>query len=145
MSVLDGMRRDPDGGEFAYTDADGVSWRGLEDVLAIKVFGFCTCGAPDAALTLMRDAMRLIELRGPSNPRQHRQWFDEVYVPRLREVFGEFDGAQYVVWYLLEDKGLTEHGGSVPGWLTPKGHEVLADLEAYCADESAGAPREGER
>lgn len=137
MSVMDGMTHDPDDDEFAYTDADGMSWSGLEEVLAIKVFGFCMCGAPDLALRLMRDALRLADMQSPSDYDAHRAWYHAIYRPACEAVFGDKPGVEEVVWYLLNDKGLLEHGSSVPGWLTDKGRELLADLETLFAEEAA--------
>ena len=32
---------------------------------------------------------------------------------------------------LLDEKGLTEHGSCIPGWLTEKGKHLLDDLNEY--------------
>lgn len=38
------------------------------------------------------------------------------------------------MWYWLDNKGYTEHGGSVPGWLTEEGWKLLEDLEELMAE-----------
>lgn len=113
--------------------SDGVAV-GTESGVLGDVFGFCGCGDNGAALLLMRDAMRLIDRPYPGFPEGPdsaacRKWFDEQRASELA-LFGPNSGVRYLVWYVLDEKGLTEHGGSVPGWLTDKGKAVLADLEA---------------
>lgn len=106
--------------------------------------GFCGCGDPETALRYIRDLLRLIGERGPDSfaPGGMDQW-NEWYKGHRAKVdafFHDDRGAEYLAYYLLDDKGLTEHGGSVPGWLTPKGKDILADLEAHSAELDDEAP-----
>jgi len=38
----------------------------------------------------------------------------------------------YFMWYWFDKEELTEHGGSVPGWLTKKGLGMLNKLNKQC-------------
>lgn len=95
-----------------------------------SLFGFCGCGTPEAPLRLLRDAMRLIDVK-PNNPHDFDKWKAAYRIRRaaMDELFHHDKGVEYLVWYLLDDKKLTEHGTSVPGWLTDLGRDVLVDLD----------------
>ena len=47
-----------------------------------------------------------------------------------QEIIDNPDGALYIILYLLNHAELMEHGGSVPGWLTDEGEEMLKLLKA---------------
>jgi hypothetical protein len=82
---------------------------------------FCGCGSPDAAADTLRILLALHPLHS------NREAF-EVLVPN--------NGVQYLLLYTLDKFDLTEHGGNVGGgWLTDKGHAVLAALEREKADD----------
>ena len=96
-----------------YIDPDGCSWRTPEGFLHGYVMGFCCCGQPEMVLAYVRDVLR--DIKNQSCP-------DKDSAPT------------YLVWYWLDSKDFTEHGGSVPGWLTDKGRDLLADLETLDLD-----------
>lgn len=79
---------------------------------------FCGCGYRDAVLGLLRTAMRRLNKNG-----YEKGWYDAA----VTELGGEAQA--YLVWYLLDREGWTEHGSSVPGWLTVEGEEMLEKLE----------------
>jgi hypothetical protein len=133
-SYLARLKRDGDG----YVTDDGCFHEDAESVLG-DLLGLCGCGRPEEVLRYVLDALRLVAMRGPSEYDGHRAWYDAEYRPRVDDLFGGNTGAEYFMWYMLADKDLTEHGGSVPGWLTALGEEVLADLEAWDA-AGAGSP-----
>lgn len=82
---------------------------------------FCGCGQPEAAADILRIILALHPLHS------NREAF-ELLIPN--------DGLQYLLLYTLSSFDLTEHGGSVGGgWLTDKGHSVLAALEREKADD----------
>lgn len=83
---------------------------------------FCGCGDPAVAAEALRLLLRLHPLHEAENRAQLE-----------RMVPGE--GVRYLVLYMLDRAGLTEHGGTVGGgWLSPKGKEVLAALEEASGD-----------
>lgn len=105
--------------------------------LATEVLGFCGCGCREAALELVLEVLELISMKRPSGYEAGRAWYREVYKPAEDKAFsGAQAGLRYFVWYTLDDKEITEHGGSVPGWLTHKGMSLLADLRSL---KAAGA------
>jgi hypothetical protein len=108
-----------------YKDKDGYTKDGVfygdlpEDFIQIYVLGFCGCGMPDMVIDLIRKALELIKERVNLD-------YEELRKKEL-ELFKN-DNIAYFVYYFLDSKGLTEHGSSVPGWLTNKGEELLEDL-----------------
>lgn len=116
----------PDGD--MWLDRDGVSWSGQAEYLGISVLGFCGCGRPVATLRYVRAALELVAMKGPEGFDEHRKWWHETYAPAKDAVFKGHSEAEYFMWYALTDRDLLEHGGGVPGWLTDKGKQFLADL-----------------
>lgn len=115
-----------------YTDPDGVWHQDAEGLILGHIFGFCGCGMPTEAMKYIRDVMQHVE-----NLRLMRHSVENTPITRDamydkwsedgKAIFSN-QGAEYFAYYVLDAKGLTEHGGSVPGWLTPKGREVLSDI-----------------
>lgn len=87
--------------------------------------GFCGCGYPEKALSLLRDVLR--HVANLQDLVWQKKWtFKEWEEAGARITDGR---ALYFLYYFLDTKGLTEHGGSVPGWLTTEGRQLLEDLE----------------
>ena len=84
----------------------------LEQLL--EVCDFCGCGLPELAIAYVGEGLRKIQ----DNTARDR----------------EPDGADYLFWYWAESRGLTGHGVSVPGWLTPLGVETLLKIEQYLSE-----------
>lgn len=93
-----------------YTDEEGFSYEEIDQLLMGRL-RFCGCGDGDAALEYVRSNLQDIK--------------DGI----TRK--SEKTGAQYFVWYWLDSEGFTDHGVSVPGWLTEKGNQLLEDLTEY--------------
>lgn len=51
-----------------------------------------------------------------------------------QRVFGS-GGAAMFFYYFLDTKDLTDHGGSVPGWLNEKGDALLDELTEFLENE----------
>lgn len=111
-----GLYSSPDG---SYQDEDPA------DFIQSYILGFCVCGRPEDALSLVRDVLR--HVANLQDLVWEKQW-----------TFAEWEeaGARiadkrvlYFLYYFLDTKGLTEHGGAVPGWLTTEGRQLLEDLE----------------
>ena len=102
-----------------YYDEHGACYEDAEEFICTYILGFCGCGMPDSALEHVYKALQLVAIR---HKMKYEEWAD-----KCREVFANH-GAEYFMWYYLDNKGFTEHGGSVPGWLTADGEELLSDL-----------------
>lgn len=101
--------------------------------------GFCGCGQPETVLLFLKEVLELI-----SDEPAEGVTFDEWYPGHRAKELALFhsDGIAYFVWYVLADKDITEHGGSVPGWLTEKGEALLSRLREIPASPR-GTDREG--
>lgn len=120
--------------EQTYKDGDlylcasflGAEYRDdIEDVLC-HVFNFCGCGMPQEAFKYILGAIQRIH-------DVKEDGFSEESNDRLRNYF-QSDGEAYTLYYMLDNLEITEHGASVPGWLTEKGELILEDLVKYLED-----------
>ncbi len=96
--------------------------------------GFCGCGQPENALRYVLAGLKVVGMRGPTDMTAHSNWFQEVKYPTQKAQFVSA-GAEYFFYYWASSKGLTEHGGSVPGWLTPDGEQLIKDIEQALAGD----------
>ena len=134
---MDGRRmrlhwfRVPDG---SYMALDGNTYSDAESFLMISIMGFCGCGRPSVLLKYVADGLRLIDdlMSGPDMYHDKPGWvaFYREHVERCRLLFGT-EQAEYLFYYWADKEGLTEHGGSVPGWLDTKGANTLSLLEDW--------------
>jgi hypothetical protein len=92
------------------------------DLSISDVLGFCACGRPEDAHRFILEGLRYVD-----RPYDKERWRERFDAEEAR--FGS-SGAMYFFWYWLDAEGLTEHGGGVPGWLTERGKDLLALLEA---------------
>lgn len=107
----------------------------MEDLIdaAQEAFGFCQCGNPERSLRYIRDGLQVLgDLR--------RVWDHEYpggYEAWEKAVDNHFKGedAMWFFWYWCDKEGLTEHGGSVPGWLSDKGEDCLEHLQLLDLDD----------
>ena len=106
-------------GDGSFTDTEGRYWDNKEDYLG-HLLGFCGCGCPDDALRFVGDVLELIGDR----------FEKESFVDDSAKMFCDNTGLEYLVYYLLDNRGLIEHGGSVPGWLTDYGKDFLKEIKA---------------
>jgi hypothetical protein len=132
MGILDKLK--PVGDEqFGWVDDDDCYW---SDRLSYVLgqFKFCGCGAPEAAAQYIRDGLQAyVDLWRAI--RASPSMSDEARVAWRRfEAHWPDAGQRYFFWYWLDANGLTEHGGSVPGWLTDKGEDYLAALNIALED-----------
>lgn len=101
---------------------EGVTYESAQDVFQIMILGFCACGDPDGALKHIRRALQQVKNQ---NVGVHSAWVEDT-----KALLGGDDNVWFM-WYYLDKEEFTEHGGSVPGWLTTKGEELLSDLDEY--------------
>lgn len=109
-----------------YYDEEGCFYGDAEEFLSTKILGFCGCGMPQESLKYVMGALQLIKERVDKDYKQIKAEEDAYY---------KSDGAKYFMWYFLDNKGFTEHGGSVPGWLTVDGKELLEDITEWLNSE----------
>ena len=111
--------------EDGYYDPDGCFYEDAETFIATYMFGFCGCGMPDEALRHVRDSLQIIM------DMKEQLWTKKItyneWEERKKKCFSN-SGSEYFMWYVLDKLGFTEHGSSVPGWLTQGGMELLSDL-----------------
>lgn len=105
------------------------------DMIKTGPIGFCGCGSDDA-MYLLRDILKEMQRYG------ERKGFDkdlqkEHENKMLEIVGGNKDGVLEFIYYWLDNKGFTEHGGSIPGWLEGSGDGLLHDLEIAISDEES--------
>jgi hypothetical protein len=100
----------------------------VQDAVLVGFFGFCGCADPDGALQLIHDALRVLT-EAPEWKANDQNWTNAYakYKNAKLAIF-KTDGIETFVLYVLDKKGLVEHGGSVFGsWLTNDG-QLLLDL-----------------
>ena len=116
-----------------YYDEDDCYYETAKDFIQTKILGFCGCGRPEDNLEYIRDGLAHINAPRSKNMthEQHSEWFKK-WVKRGHEIFGN-ELSRYFFFYWCDKEGLTEHGSSIPGWLTPKGEELLEDLNEIIA------------
>lgn len=97
-----------------------------------EALGFCGCGSPDDNLALIRDGLALIAVKPPEDilrsMTEWPKWF-KAHSERGNALFGN-ERSRYFFYYWCDKEELTEHGASVPGWLTVKGSDLLEKLNA---------------
>ena len=120
---------------FTYTEQDdglilsesGCEYESLQDFIHTDILGFCGCGMAEDVDKLVYAILTLLNIKDSLT-------FKE-YIAKLEEDLPT-DALQYFMFYWLDSKGFTEHGGSVPGWLSDKGQELLNLLKLVYERES---------
>lgn len=112
-----------------YVSDDGDVYEDAESFYQNEVFNFCACGRPDENLEYIRDGLAHIGKERPDGA-IGEEWVDR-WIAEGLEIFGN-QKSRYFFFYWADQVGLTEHGGSVPGWLTEFGEETLDDLNEIC-------------
>lgn len=105
-----------------FIDPKGCYHETADSVIQVGILGFCGCGDPDENVTFIGKILRLFEYREQNT---YEQWKSKV-----RELLPNGD-IEYFIWYWLDKEEYTEHGGSVPGWLTDKGKQLLSDITQW--------------
>lgn len=123
-----------------YVDADGFPYDHAESFLHCAILGFCACGDPRASLTYVRDVLRHINRFVELQEECDFSVFYDGWEEDGKKLFPT-KGAEYFAYYVLDANGLTEHGSSVPGWLTPKGKEFMEDVNELLESVPENASR----
>jgi hypothetical protein len=99
----------------------------------LEKLGFCGCGSPNDALKLIHDLIQYLEqFRDYKGPYHGIEWEEYCKEDKdsLKKVIDEnYDGICYTLFYFLDSKEITSHGGSVPGWL--EDHDFYEKLKRY--------------
>jgi len=110
----------------AYIDEDGCHWDTALAFIQGHVLDLCCCGIPGENLKyvgrVLRHVNNLMRVWDDNDSYSYNDW----------KADGENIGSEqslYFAYYVLDEKGFMEHGGSVPGWLTAEGIELLEDIE----------------
>lgn len=92
-----------------YKDSTGKIWDTPIDMLTMSEdwLGFCGCGTSEE-IEYIAEGLKAI-----GNGHDHSV-----------EYFGTAAAAQFF-YKVADDKGLTNHGGSVPGWVDDKGRQFI--------------------
>lgn len=93
---------------------------------------FCGCGDPDTALEELKLALEAIYLPEDTSDEAWKSRWEKKLAPWKDRMP---PGVAYMIWYMLDDAWLLEHGGSVPGWLTKEGNQLLEFLQAGATKE----------
>jgi hypothetical protein len=117
---------------YVYPSLDGCHYDTETDLIMTGLFGFCGCGLPDECMRYIAGCLRGIADLSAANEKNDGKW-DHYY--KLVQEYEPNDGARYLLWYVLDNAELTEHGCGVPGWPTEKGLEVLEDMERIIAED----------
>lgn len=126
-------------------EKDGVDYGDLEELVGTGFLKLCGCGNSGIAMQYVLDGLELIDETSP-DPSSNQEAWSVWWKAHEARVMAHFksDGARYFFWYWADNEGLTEHGGSVPGWLSDKGRELLTALREWksalstCSQEEAG-------
>jgi hypothetical protein len=110
-----------------------------------ETLNWCGCGAPDEAMTFMRDVLAAMNKRSEENiastgldNRENSPWAVNSKALKALVDSETMLGLSYL--YMLDGYGLTEHGGYIGGsWLTDKGKHILkimqdSDIELAMSD-----------
>ena len=93
-----------------YQGPDDCFYEDEIEVLQTGAFSFCMCGDPELNLRLIHDGLR--------------------YIDNKIDTLGPFDteSVRNFFFYWCDKEGLSDHGVSIPGWLTDRGRLVLEAL-----------------
>ena len=123
-----------------YKSGDGYSYKDCwhddaESLIQVGILGFCGCGDPEGNLRYVLGGLRLIDEQCPESE-AHGMWYPG-HADRVRTYFVSAAAADFF-YYWCDEKGLTEHGVGIPGWLTDEGHELLSLLEEWEREKGKG-------
>lgn len=125
FDLFKGCTREPGLTDSDVVGPDGCHWDDEFSYVMGALLRFCGCGRNEDAAAYIRDGLALIAERFATD----EATFDyDTYKAKMDKQWPD-SGARYFFWYWCDAEELTEHGGQVPGWLTPKGEAVLDFLK----------------
>ena len=105
-------------------ESDECHWDNVIDYIQIGYLGFCGCGSLEENLEYIMDGLAYIDER-PNGKEEFNEWIE-----RGHKIFGN-ELSKSFFFYWADKEELSEHGSSIPGWLTDKGKELLAALRKF--------------
>lgn len=133
-SLEDYRSRDGDG--FIY---DGAYYDTAVELVHVGFLGFCMCHDAAANLAYIRGGLAYIA-QGQAGPpdmtlEKFRAWHHVWYAEGL--AFFGTELAREFFFFWADSEGFTEHGTAIPGWVTAKGQQLMANIDAALAAEGA--------
>lgn len=116
--------------EEGYTDTEGVFFPDAESWLQSRVLDFCGCGPIEENLIYVRDGLKLLDERRALVYEDQRTWEEQLKLEA--SFFGNKQASEFF-FYVMSMRDLTEHGGSIPGWLTEEGENFIKDVDELYA------------
>jgi hypothetical protein len=110
-----------------YKDSNDCWHEDTTDLIQNGILGFCACGGPEENLAYILGGLELIDERHEA---EAAGWDWKAWEAKCVQHFGNIEAA-YFFWYWADKERLTEHGGSVPGWLDERGHHLLGLLREW--------------
>lgn len=113
---------DDDYYENMIEDEDGISWPGgMRGMFEGKILGFCGCSNEE----IIDDVINVFKCF----IRDRKGEFNAYYTHIAKELNLDLKYVELIL-YLLDDKGLLEHGTAIRGsWLSDKGEEIAKKYE----------------
>lgn len=103
-------------------EKDDCYWESLASYIQSGYFDFCGCLAPEENLVYIMKGLQHISERLDKNI-DSKKWMETG-----NELFGN-ENAKHFFYYWADKNNLTEHGFTLPGWLTPEGIQLLELLK----------------
>lgn len=121
-----------------FCETNGMKYDTAGEFIQNGLFGYCNCGAPEDHLEYVRQGLMLIKETSDlyrSGKPVHSD-VSKALRDKIQAHYGSA-GAEYAQYYWFDYIGLTEHGGSVPGWLSPEGENMLNILNEWAEQHKA--------
>ena len=114
------LTRDEGSGDFIAPD--GIHYKTPQELMYSWGLDLCDCGRPSDVHAFLVDCLKCFD-RGKS----HEEWVKAGGVERIAKIVTERPkAAAEFIAHFLEQRDLTEHGGSVYGsWLTDLGKQFI--------------------
>lgn len=98
-----------------------------ESFIQTGILDFCGCGDVEGNLKFVQNGLKHIDDFHQKHSNRSFNDYYEQWIKNGLSIFGN-ESARNFFFYWADKEGFTEHGGSIPGWLTEKGRELLEDL-----------------
>ena len=122
---------------IAYNDRDNHTSgcelvQEIADFFSYEIIKICGCGSPEDTIICIRDYLQILSDKFANKDVEMEKWH-QICADSRKRMLEKFN-AEYVtdnpllqfMAYMLDDKGLTEHGSSVDGsWITDLGKMCL--------------------
>lgn len=109
------------------------------DLIYGGILNFCGCGDADASLVFVMRGLEIIDAATAPHPGQSSTDAYTEWKRRSMDHFGS-EGASGFFFHWCDREGLSDHGGSIPGWLSEDGKRLLALLGEWASEGAAQAP-----